>query len=192
MARPIEDLPKIFRRVKVSVERQFTTGVRETAKAGGRTMVSTTRVDTGKARSNYIATLDTPWLGDIPPYFPGKKLGFNEGANLNAALKQHGRIARRYSVRKNRSIIIANSVSYIGFLNDGFISNAGNVIPPGMMLALGVQAAILRAKRIRLIEGSSSLRKVRSLRDGDVTSVVGTISAPQTGFGTFSRGIDNA
>jgi hypothetical protein len=190
MARPIEDLPKIFRRVKVSVERQFNNGVQETAMAGGRTMVGTTRVDTGKARSNYIATLDNPNTGEIAPYSPGKFLGFNEGANRNAAMAQHRRIARRYSVRKNRSIFIANNLRYIGFLDEGFISRAGNIIPPGMMLALGVQSAILRAKRIRLIEGKSGLKKVKNLREGDVTSVIGTISAPQTGFGNFSRGIN--
>jgi hypothetical protein len=157
MARPIEDLPKIFRKVRLSVERQFNEGVQNVAMAGGRTMVKATRVDTGKARSNYIATLDNPNTGEIPPYFPGIKLGFDETANLSAATNQHRRVSRRYRTTKNMSIFISNNVRYIGFLNDGSF----NISPPGMMLELGVQSAILAAKRIRLIKGRTRLVPVR-------------------------------
>ena len=78
MSRPFKDIPLVMEGLTRQVHRNVNTIVRKVSKAIGDTVVDTTRVDTGKARSNWIATLNAPASAVIPPYAPGNKLGINE------------------------------------------------------------------------------------------------------------------
>ena len=115
------------------------------AKNIGASVVDTTRVDTGKARSNWRATLDAPATGTIPPYSPGNKLGQAETANAGSAKAQQAQVINTFNVRKNRSIFITNNVDYIETLNNG-----GPRVAPGLMVEQGFQTGrdTLRTARI--------------------------------------------
>ena len=88
MARPFSDLPAFTDRMAKNVEDAATRIMRQLAVGIGATLVDTTRVDTGKARSNWRATLNVPATGTIPPYAPGNKLGVSEMANASGAKNQ--------------------------------------------------------------------------------------------------------
>ena len=111
----------------------------------GATVVDTTKVDTGLARSNWRASISAPTSGIIPPYAPGMKLGIGEGANASAAKSQQKQAIERFDARKHTSIFITNRVPYIRALNDG-----SSVHAPGNMVALGFQTgrAILQTSKI--------------------------------------------
>lgn len=89
------------------------------ATAIGVKVVDMTRVDTGKARSNWRATLGFPAQGTIPPYSPGNHLGINERANASAAKIQHRAVISKFTTdpQGDSRIFITNNVHYIGILN---------------------------------------------------------------------------
>jgi hypothetical protein len=115
----------------------------DVAKGIGATVVDTTRVDTGLARSNWRATISAPASGIIPPFSPGNKLGMSETANAGAAKAFQKQHIERFDASKHVSIFITNNVPYIGILNNG-----GRNVAPGLMVEQGLQTgkAILQAK----------------------------------------------
>ncbi len=136
MARSFNDLPRFIRGMAGRVDAASNKLVKAASKAAGRRAVETTRVDTGKARSNWRAKLNGPAAGVISAYAPGNKLGIGERANATAAIAQQNSVIRTFSVRKHQSVYISNGVSYIGFLNDGTPK-----ISAGQMAQQAVQAA---------------------------------------------------
>ncbi len=117
----------------------------DVAKGIGATVVDTTPVDTGLARSNWRATLSAPASGIIPPYSPGNHLGISESANAGAAKAQQQQVIERFKVAQNASIFITNNVSYIGALNAGSSPQS-----PGSMVALGFQTGRSVVQRFSL------------------------------------------
>lgn len=129
------------------IEQGFTRLMRQAVIGIGATLVDTTRVDTGEARSNWRASLGAPLGGTIPPYAPGNKLGIGETANANSAKAQHRQVAARFNVKTNTIIFITNNVPHIGVLNDGTAKiSAGNMVAQ----ALQTGRAVLLATKLRL------------------------------------------
>jgi hypothetical protein len=146
MASPFSLLPLVLTRR----ENQFFNGInriaRDAAQAAGRTAVESTQVDTGLARSNWIATTGTPSSSVRPPYAPGSKLGTGERGNAIGAATQHRIALASWNAARGRVFYITNNVSYIALLNFG-----GPRVGPGNMLALARQAWLLSIKTPRRI-----------------------------------------
>ena len=115
--------------------------VRGTAKVSLRSLVMATPVDKGVARSNWRVGIGAPTSSVIEAYAPGKKLGINETANANAAIRAgNARINAVQGVSGvglKTAIWISNAVPYLNKLNRGSSSQA----------ALGfIQTALLEAQ----------------------------------------------
>ena len=123
-----------FARLGKGIERGVNESVKAVAIAVDQAVVLSTRVDTGRARSNWLVSLGMTRKQNIAPYHPGTG-GSTAAANEAAALAQaQGVIGSR---KLGQSIHITNSVPYIGKLNswDG-------------MLSLGMQAGRVAARTI--------------------------------------------
>lgn len=118
---------------------------REVALIADREVVLETPVDTGRARSNWIVSLQAPILDEREPYSPGERLGKSERANAAAAIEQG--VGRITVAAPGQTIFISNNVSYIGRLNDGWSAQA----PSGF-----VQSAVMRA--VNSVRGARILR----------------------------------
>lgn len=139
--RPFSELPSILR----SRAREIEAGTTRIMKAGAKEAVTAavegTPVDTGKARSNWVTTLNNPFGGEIPPYAPGAKLGIGESANASAAKSQGSTAIGKFNSVIHKSIHITNNVAYIRKLNT----------PPGHSQQgppLFAQAAAQRAAKL--------------------------------------------
>lgn len=106
---------------------------RQVALVVDREVVLETPVDTGRARSNWIASIASPIFDDREPYAAGSHLGKAERGNAQAAMGQAQGVISR--VRPGDDIYISNNVKYIGLLNDGSSAQA----PSGF-----VQSAVIR------------------------------------------------
>ncbi len=96
---------------------------RKCALAVDQTVVLATPVDTGRARSNWIVTTDTPASNEIPAYVPGK--GQSTGAaNAQAAINQGQTEIAKFKGEVNGAICITNNLDYIEGLNDGHSAQA--------------------------------------------------------------------
>jgi hypothetical protein len=113
MAAPAQFAKKI-RQLGRAVEANSSTLVRTVANTIAERVITGTPVKTGQAKSNWIANLDGPAIGTIPPI---DKTG--AGAISNA---KH--IIDGYSGEKNSSIHITNNLDYIGILNQGYSNQA--------------------------------------------------------------------
>lgn len=91
--------------------------VKKAALTADQTVVLATPVDTGRARSNWITTINSPNTGTIDPYVPGNKLGIGETANAQAAIDQGSSVIK--TRRPGQSIHITNNIQYLGLLNTG-------------------------------------------------------------------------
>jgi hypothetical protein len=119
------------------VEKGVNRIVRTVALVVDREVVLGTPVDTGRARSNWIASLGSAVTDVRDPYSPGNKLGIGESNNAEAAMSQAKTII---STRKSGTdVYISNNVDYIGLLNDGSSAQA----PAGF-----VQSAIKRGVNV--------------------------------------------
>lgn len=65
-----DDLPKVLKQHEDQLYRMVTLVVQKAALAGGAYLAEETPVDTGVARSNWVMTLDAPFVGLIPAYMP--------------------------------------------------------------------------------------------------------------------------
>lgn len=108
---------------------------REVALIADREVVLSTPVDTGRARSNWIVSLQAPILDEREPYSPGERLGLGERENAQGAIDQaEGRIEVSLP---GQTIFISNNVSYIGHLNDGTSAQASRgFVQTAVMLAV--------------------------------------------------------
>jgi len=145
---PFSALPRRMNNLGGTITKGVTKLVQDVAKGIGATVVDTTPVDTGLARSNWRATISAPASGTIPPYSPGNKLGIGESANAAAAKAQQKQAIERFDVTKHTSIFITNNVPYIGALNDGSSPQSA-----GDMVAMGLQTgrAILQVKASKVL-----------------------------------------
>lgn len=133
---------KIIRQIGAGVEVGAKDTVRRTALAVDQTLVLSTPVDTGRARSNWVVSLSSPAPGTINPYVPGQG-GSTGASNAAAAIKQ---AQAQISGYNGGSIFITNNLPYIKPLNDGSSAQA----PAGFVQA-AVQAGIRAVKGARLL-----------------------------------------
>lgn len=89
--------------------------VRKVAVAVDHTVVFGTPVDTGRARSNWQAELDSPADGTVA------SLGGNAAA---ASIAKAEAIIAKYNGDRNKEIHLTNNLPYIGRLNDGWSAQA--------------------------------------------------------------------
>lgn len=108
-------------------------------------VVIATPVDTGRARSNWIASIGSPTGDTRGPFSPGSKLGTGESANLAASLAAARLVID--SRRFNQSIFISNNLNYIGDLNNGSSRQA-----PRNFVRAGVQAGTHAVRTIKVFE----------------------------------------
>ena len=81
----LNDFARRMSRIAVQVEGSVEQAVRDCSKAVARGAVEATPVDTGLARSNWVASLDAPAVGVVPAHVPG--VGGSTGdANALAAI----------------------------------------------------------------------------------------------------------
>lgn len=143
----LDDFARRMSRLSVKVEGNVEQAVKDCAKAVTRTVINATPVDTGRARSNWTAELDQAFSRLFPAHVPGEK-GSTGEANTEAAISQANELIDRFDITANREIHIANSLPYIGALNDGHSRQA----PAGF-----VQEAVL--------EGLATVRGAKVLKD---------------------------
>lgn len=106
-----------MRRRAVVLTRNVDIAVKEVSKAVVAEVVDATPVDTGRARSNWQVSLDSPNEIVIQPYAPGMRLGRGETSNKNASIAQANSVI---NLRRSREkLIIQNNVPYINKLNSG-------------------------------------------------------------------------
>ena len=144
---PFSLLPSRMNNLSKETARGVSKLVRQVAIGIGATVVDATRVDTGLARSNWRATLSRPATGTIPAYAPGNNLGKGETANASAAKTQHQQVFGRFNVKKHKSAVITNNVSYIETLNRG---RPG--VSPDDMVRQGLQTGRLILKSTKVLD----------------------------------------
>jgi hypothetical protein len=152
-ARPFSELPKILDRIGKQVSIGTAALFKATAVAAGQAAILATPVDTGRARSNWIASVNTTNTDTRKPYAPGRKLGKGETSNARRALQQVVRTTKSFKIKTDKRIYIQNNLDYIGILNDG---RSGS--PPHNMLAKAEQAARQVPRKIKVLKD----RKIRS------------------------------
>jgi len=146
---PFSALPRRMDDLGKTINKGVSKLAQDVAKGIGATVVDTTKVDKGVARSNWRATISAPASGTIPAYSPGNKLGLGETANAGAAKAQQKQAIERFDASKNTSIFITNNVPYIADLNNGSAIHA-----PGLMVEQGLQTgkAILEANAGKVLD----------------------------------------
>ena len=98
-------------------------------------VVRATPVDTGEARSNWIASIGAPTDETRPPFAPGHKLGLEETENADRAIEEAKKVLSGVK-RSNDVVYIQNNLPYIEVLNGGSSEQA----PP-----LFIETAVDRA-----------------------------------------------
>ena len=132
-------LEEFSRRIQVrgrKIEENADNLVRKVALAADQAVVMGTPVDTGRAKSNWIAQINSAPSDVIEAYVPGGE-GWTADDNEQAAMAQAEGIIRNY--RYGDEIHITNNLPYIQRLNDGYSPQAG---------ANFVEEAILEAAQI--------------------------------------------
>lgn len=122
MAQPFQNLGPRMKRIARRVTKEVGVAVKSTAIAIDETLVSSTPVNTGKARSNWLPSLDAPRAGTIPPYTPYPDFTdprkFGEKANATAAINA-AKLTLATRTKSEQDIYITNNVEYIADLNAG-------------------------------------------------------------------------
>lgn len=116
---------------------------RQVAIAADQAVVSSTPVDTGRARSNWIASIGAPSSDVIEAHAPGKD-GSTEAENTQAATNQAEAVISGY--RAGEEIHISNNLPYIQALNDGSSAQA-----PANFIETAVQEAAHAVRSSRIV-----------------------------------------
>ncbi len=123
--------------------------VKNAATEFGSKVVDATRVDTGKARSNWRASLGRAISGAArKPYAPGEKLGIGETANRQAVKNQQRANIQLFRAKLHRSIFFTNRTPYIETLDRGGPRNSAD-----RMVDKGLQAARVVANITPILKG---------------------------------------
>lgn len=127
--------------------------VRKTALAVDREVVTSTPVDTGRARSNWIASLGSPARREVDSYASGL-IGPDADATTSGAIAQQsaeGAMAQAAGViagrKQGQDIYISNNLPYIGRLNDGYSAQA-----PSGFVEKAVQAGSRTVQRTKVVD----------------------------------------
>lgn len=142
---------KQFGRRMVRVANRYADRVEATVKRVAaqvdRTAVLATPVDTGRARSGWVPSLNVAVEQVREPVEAGGR-GSSGRARSNSNLAEIVQRIREYDLDRDHAIFLTNIVSYIGRLNKGSSAQA-----PAGMTKLAIQA------------GQETLRKARPLKE---------------------------
>ena len=141
----LQQFNRNMRRRAEKLTRNVDVAIKQVAKSVTAEVIDGTPVDTGRARSNWQASIDARNEIVIQPYAPGRRLGRGEGANKGAAIATANAVIDRRKTEEK--LFIQNNVPYIRLLNAGSSQQA-----PDMF----VQMAVLRG--IRLLNGRAFLK----------------------------------
>lgn len=137
-----------IRQLGGNVERNATALVRKVALSVDSTVVMSTPVDTGRARSNWQVELGKPARGVIDAHVPGAE-GSTAGPNAQISLALGAAAIATY--KGGETIHLTNNLPYIGALNRGHSAQA----PAGF-----VESAVL--------DGVAQVRGAKLLDDNGV------------------------
>ncbi len=146
---PFRDLPRVMRARSNQVVRSAGRITRKAATVIDREVVQSTPVDTGKARSNWLASLNIPLNAVIPPYSPGRHLGVAETANAGAAIAQAAVPIASFNPTRDRAIFLTNNVFYVGLLNNDETSTQA----PRFFIQTAVRRGIEAVRSERIFRG---------------------------------------
>ena len=118
--------------------------VRKVALVADQAIVSATPVDTGRAKSNWIAQLNSPATQTISAYSPGE-LGATTAQNEQAAIDQASSVISGYNY--GDEIHITNNLPYIQRLNDGYSGQA-----PTNFVETAVSQAVKAVSSARVLD----------------------------------------
>lgn len=127
-------------RLGVAVERNADALVRKVAIAATQVVITSTPVDTGRARSNWLASIDDVRSENREPLGEGV-------AATGPALAEAIAVIRGYDGNSHREVRLQNSLPYIERLNDGYSAQA-----PAGFIRLGLQAAADAVQGARLLD----------------------------------------
>lgn len=117
------------------VDTNVSRGVRATAVAVNQTLISSTPVDTGRARANWQVGVGSPLFSELPDTDPS---GAATTARNNAAIA---------TSPPREDIFISNNLPYIGRLNEGSSAQA-----PAGFVERAVQVAVAAIRRTRIFD----------------------------------------
>lgn len=120
-------------RLAVTVDENVDLAVRKCALAAESTVVLATPVDTGRARSNWLAKIDAPAEGTVEPKDPSSAI-----ADAAAVVAAYG--------PNNVSIHLTNNLPYIQRLNEGWSAQA-----PAGFVEEAVRAALNSLKNVKVV-----------------------------------------
>lgn len=128
-------------RIASNVAEHADQAVRKAALACDQAVVTSTPVDTGRARANWIPALDVA-SSDVldAPESPG--------VAAQQAIDAAQSVAAGYDGDRHASIHITNNLPYIERLNDGWSAQA-----PAGFVQTGVQAGVAAVKSVRVLNG---------------------------------------
>lgn len=117
MARNLLDLADSLEKKAAAIEESASKLAADVALTIVGDLAYKTPVDTSKALSNWIVTLNDPSTNKIPPHFPGVK-----GSTQRASAAETIAEAKRVLAQKKpgQAIFISNNQPYIRRLNDGY------------------------------------------------------------------------
>lgn len=119
----LDDFAKQISRIAVEVEGNVEKAMKDCAHAVARSVIEATPVDTGRARSNWLAGLDQPVDGTVDAHVAGAK-GSTADANADAAIGAASDVIDAFDIEKNAEIHLTNNLPYIQPLNDGHSAQA--------------------------------------------------------------------
>lgn len=133
-----DKMDRLSKLIPVNVDR----ALKETVLVIDQILITSTPVDTGRARANWIVGLG-PSTAAIDAYAPGKN-GNTAGANAEAALAQ----AQDFLSGTDAQVIyISNNLSYIQYLNEGSSKQA-----PAGFIEAAVQAGVDYVKNLKVTD----------------------------------------
>lgn len=109
--------------------------LKKTAKVINQTVVLATPVDTGRARSNWLVSIDSPRNETIETL----------GKDPSAAINEGNTVIETYT-KDNKAIYISNNLPYIGRLNEGYSAQA-----PAAFVEQAVIAAVNAIEGVQLL-----------------------------------------
>lgn len=118
--------------------------VRACALAVDQQVVTASPVDTGRFRSNWLASLEVPVAITTQPYSPGEG-GSTGGANSAAAMAQANSVIA--SRQPGQDIWISNNLPYAQRLNDGYSRQA-----PANFVEQGIRNGIAELRRAKIFD----------------------------------------
>lgn len=142
---PFSQMPSVTKSWADAVQAGMDAAVKSIVEVGVETIADQTPVDTTRAVSNWLVTINAPAGGEAPPHVKGS-VGGSGAAAARAVTKNRARSAIA-GYKGAKAAYITNNVPYIGVLEYGDAKHR-----PSGMVAKGLQAMRLRASSISIVK----------------------------------------